>query len=125
MKFIVHYFLKKAVFVNTIFILMTITGIYCMFSSPVENMPPVDIGMVYINTYYYGASSEDVENLVTDRVEKALEGLENIEFIVSESYRNFSGVGVKFIDDSDYQKLYDEIDKFCKEIGMTWFVSSK
>ena len=109
MKFIVDYFLKKAVFVNSIFILITITGVYCLFTSPVENIPPMDMGMVYINTYYYGASSEDVESLVTDRVEKALSSMENIEFIVSESYRNLSSVGVKFIDDTDYRALYDEL----------------
>jgi HAE1 family hydrophobic/amphiphilic exporter-1 len=109
MKFIVAYFLKKAVFVNAMFILMVIVGIYCLFSSPVENLPPVDTGMVYINTFYYGASAEDVENLVTDRIEKALSSMENIEFIDSESYRNFSGIGVKFIDDTDYQRLYDEL----------------
>lgn len=109
MKFFVEYFLKKSVFVNAMYVLMTIAGIYCLFSSPVENLPPVDTGMVFINTFYYGASAEDVENLVTDRIEKALSSMENIEFINSESYRNFSGVGVKFIDDTDYQRLYDEL----------------
>ncbi|MBU0992420.1 MAG: efflux RND transporter permease subunit [Proteobacteria bacterium] len=109
MKFIVDYFLKKAVFVNSIFILMTITGIYCLFSSPVENLPPIDTGMVYITTYFYGASAEDVENLVTERIENSLSSMQNIEFISSESFRNYSTVGVKFIDDTDYRRLFDEL----------------
>lgn len=109
MKAIVKYSLKQTVFLNVIFVLLTVAGFFSIFTSPVENVPPIDIGMVYINTYYYGASSEDVENLVTDRIEKALDGIENIEYIASESFRNFSSVGVKFIDDTNYQDLFDEL----------------
>ncbi len=69
----------------------------------------MDMGRVFVNTVYYGASAEDVEQLVTDKIEDALEGMENIEYIKSESYRNFSTVDVKFIDDSDYESLYDDL----------------
>ena len=83
MQTFVRLTLKQSVFINVIFVLLTVSGFFCLFTSPVENMPPVDMGIVFVNTVYYGASAEDVENLVTRKIEDALEGLENIEFIQS------------------------------------------
>jgi HAE1 family hydrophobic/amphiphilic exporter-1 len=72
-------------------------------------MPVVDMGNVFIHTVYYGASADDVEQLVTAEIEKALDGLEDIEYVKSDSYRNFSSVDVKFLDDSNYRSRYDEL----------------
>jgi HAE1 family hydrophobic/amphiphilic exporter-1 len=109
MRPVVRYTLKQVVFINVVFVLLIVGGVYSLFTTPVENMPPVDIGRVFISTGYYGASADDVEKLVTKKIEDALDGLENIEFIQSRSLRNYSSVDVKFIDDSDYESLYDEL----------------
>jgi len=109
LKSFVRFTLKQKVFINVVFIILTVAGVYCMLTTPVENMPPVDIGEVFITTVYYGASADDVENLVTNEIEDALDGLENVEYIQSRSRRNVSTVQVKFIDDTDYEKQYDEL----------------
>ncbi|KJR40146.1 multidrug transporter AcrB [Candidatus Magnetoovum chiemensis] len=109
MKTFVKYTLKQIVFLNVIYVIIIVTGIYCLFTTPVENMPPVDMGQVIITTVYYGASADDVESLVTDKIEKALDGLENIEYIKSTSQRNISTVDLKFLDDTDYVNLYKDL----------------
>jgi len=109
MKKIVNYSIKQVVFINVCFILLIVAGLYSLWTIPIENMPYVDMGRVIITTVYYGASAEDVEKLVTKKIEDALDGLENIEFIQSISRRNFSSVTVKFIDNTDYKDLYDEL----------------
>lgn len=103
------YTLKQKVFINILFILLTLFGLFSLFSSPVENMPAVDLGEAYITTYFYGASADEVENLVTIPIEQALDGLENIAEITSRSFRNVSSIGVKFTDDSDYRELYSRL----------------
>lgn len=109
MKSFIEFLLSKRVVVNVIFAILLIAGINSFTNSPIQNMPPVDIGKVFIYTVYYGASPEDVESLVTKKLEDAIEDLENVEYIQSSSMRNISVVEVKFIDDSDYQDLYDEM----------------
>jgi HAE1 family hydrophobic/amphiphilic exporter-1 len=89
--------------------MLTVLGIISLFKIPVENLPPVDMGKVFISTIYYGASSKDIEKQVTKKIEDSLKDLENVEFIQSMSMRNHSLVQVKFIDDTDYKKLYDEL----------------
>lgn len=109
MKSIIQFSLRQVVFFNVAFVLLMVCGIYSLLTNPVENMPPVDMGQVFITTVYYGASAEDVENLVSRKIEAVLSGIENIEYVKSTSYRNYSSVEIKFIDDSDYRKLYDEV----------------
>ncbi len=109
MKAVVRYTLRQVVFLNVVFVLLIVAGVFALFSSPVENMPPVDMGRVFIVTPYPGASAEDVESLVTTKIEDALDGLDNVEYIQSRSRRNTSSVSVKFIDDTDYKDLYDEL----------------
>jgi HAE1 family hydrophobic/amphiphilic exporter-1 len=67
------------------------------------------MGKVQITTIFPGASANDVETLVTHEIEEALDNLESVEFIQSTSYRERSAIMVKFIDDTDYDKLYDEL----------------
>ncbi len=109
MKPVVRFTIKQAVLINVLFVILTVAGAFSLFSIPIENMPNVDIGKVFIHTNYYGASADDVEQLVTVKIEEALDGMEHVEYVQARSYRNFSSIEVKFIDDSDYRRLYDEL----------------
>ncbi len=109
MKNFVKFTLKQTVFINIVFVIMIIIGILSLLKTPVENLPPVDMGKVFISTVYYGASAQDVEKQVTKKIEDSLEDLENIEFIQSLSMRNHSLIQVKFNDDTNYKELYKEL----------------
>ena len=106
---VVKYTLKQTVFINVLFVILVVAGLFSLFTTPTENLPLVDIGKVFIHTVYYGASADDVEQLVTREIEEALESMEDVEYVQSNSYRNFSSVQVKFVDDTDYENLYDEL----------------
>ena len=109
MKSLVKFTIKQNVFINVLFMICLAGGVFSILSIPLENLPTVDIGKIIIHTTYFGASAEDVEQLVTIKIEDAIDGLENVEFVQSYSFRNFSSIIVKFIDDADYKDLYDEL----------------
>jgi HAE1 family hydrophobic/amphiphilic exporter-1 len=109
MKPFFRYMLRQAVLVNLLFVLSMAVGFFSLFDLPVERYPNVHMGKVQITTTYPSASPEEVESLVTREIEEALEDLESVEFIQSTSYRERSVIIVKFIDDTDYDKLYDEL----------------
>jgi multidrug efflux pump subunit AcrB len=108
-KSIVKFSIKQTVFINIIFIILIVGGVFSLLTTPVENMPKVELGEVFISTVYFGASAEDIEKLVTKKIEDAIDGLESVEYVQSKAYRNFSVIKVKFIDDTDYRHLYDEL----------------
>lgn len=109
MRPIVRFTLKQSVFFNLIFFLLIVAGAFSVMQLPVERYPLVNFGKVFITTSYPGASSTDVEALVTRKIEDALDDLEDVEFIQGSSSHEISVIVVKFLDDTDYESLYDEL----------------
>ncbi len=109
MKGFMRFTLKQTVFINIIFILLMVVGIFCAYDLPVERYPNVHMGKVVITGFLPGASPADVEALVTRKIEDALDDLENVEYVRSRSFRERSSILVKFIDDTDYKTGYDEL----------------
>ena len=109
MKPVIQFSLKQRVFFNLLFVMLIVAGSFAFLELPAERYPNVHFGEVTVSTLYPGASPEEVETLVTRKIEDALESIEDLEWITATSYRQRSSVRIKFIDDSDYAKLYDEV----------------
>ena len=109
MRSVIAFTLNQKVLVNLAFLVLMILGVISILTIPVDRMPYVRMGKVHVSTFLPGASPSDVESLVTKEIEDALDSLEQVEYIRSRSYRERSSILVKFVDDSDYQKLYDEL----------------
>lgn len=105
----IRFTLTQRVLLNLFFVLLMVVGAWAMLRSPVERYPNIHFGKVYIDTFYPGASPRDVEALVTRVIEDALDDLDDVEYIMSHSYRERSSILVKFLDDTDYEKGYDEL----------------
>jgi multidrug efflux pump subunit AcrB len=109
MRTLINFVLHRTVLVNLVFIIFMVVGALSLLNMPVDRYPNVSMGKVYIETFFPGASPEEVEALVTNEIEDALDDLDDVEFIRSSSYRQRSSVVVKFLDDVDYQKGFDEL----------------
>lgn len=109
MRSVINFVLHRTVLVNLVFVIFMVVGAFSLLSIPVDRYPNVSMGKVYIETFFPGASPEEVEALVTNEIEEALDDLDDVEFIRSASYRQRSSVVVKFLDDVDYQKGFDEL----------------
>jgi len=109
MKNLIQFTLSQKVTINLLFVLLMVVGAFALLQSPVERYPNIPFGKAYIDTYYPGASPRDVEALITKKVEDAIEDVDNLEYIRSSSYRERSSILVKFLDDTDYKRSYDEM----------------
>lgn len=109
MRPLVRFSLHHTVMFNLLFVLLIVAGAFSFLSLPVERYPQVNFGKVMVTTFYPGASPRDVEALVTQEIEEALEGLEDVEFMRATSSREYSTILVKFRDDIDYDARYDEL----------------
>jgi HAE1 family hydrophobic/amphiphilic exporter-1 len=109
MQAIVRFSLKQKIFYNLVFILLTVVGFLAMNQLPAERYPNINFGEVNVFTAYPGASPIEVETLITRKLEEQIETVENIEWINSTSYPERSHIRLKFIDDSDYSHLYNEV----------------
>ncbi len=102
----------KVTILFTLFIL--IWGSVCYKEIPRETEPTIEIPATVITTVWPGASPGDVEKLITNKIEKEIKGLENVEEYRSISLSGVSILSVEFEVESDMteniQNLREKID---------------
>jgi len=109
MKAIVRFTLAQQVLFNILFVLLMVIGAYTLLSVPVERYPTVKLGQASIQAFFPGASPEDVEALVTREIEDALEDMDDVAYVRATSNRQRCRIIVKFLDDIDYDKAFDDM----------------
>ena len=108
MQSIIRFSLRQKVFFNLLFVLLFVAGFFAINELPIERYPNINLAEVVISTVYPGASTSDVEALVTRKIEESIESVENIEWVKATSYPERSQINIKFVDDTDYEHLYTE-----------------
>ncbi len=73
-------------------VMLILFGISSYFALPKAQDPGFIIRAAQITTYFPGASPERVENLITDKIEKAIQEMPEIDFITSQSRTGISVV---------------------------------
>ncbi len=91
-----------------------IIGLSAYVSMPRENFPEIDDKTIYISSLFPGNSSEDIERLITDPIEKEINNVNNIVEITSVSQEDYSIITVEYNElvttESIKQKIQEEID---------------
>lgn len=109
------FFLKKHHFTVFLMIALLAAGLYAVSSIPKEATPDIAIPLGVVTTVLPGASSADVERLVTDKIESGVLGVEHVSKVTSSSGDGFSSVSVEFDSSADIDKsiqlLKDAVDK--------------
>lgn len=85
---------KLAVWLLTIII--TVSGIYSGTRMNMETIPNISIPYLMVMDVYPGATPEKVMEDVSIPIEKAVEGLEDVKFVYSNSYSNMSSIQVEY-----------------------------
>ncbi|MCU7812507.1 MAG: efflux RND transporter permease subunit, partial [Candidatus Thiodiazotropha sp. (ex Notomyrtea botanica)] len=109
MQSVVAFSLKQRVFYNLMFVVLMVVGFITLFALPAERYPNFGFGEVIISTVYPGASPVEVESLVTRKIEEAVERVDDVEWISATSFSGRSHIRLKFVDDSDYDSLFNEV----------------
>jgi multidrug efflux pump subunit AcrB len=109
---------KKAVSYFGLFLLV-VTGIASYFSLGQLEDPEFSIKTAVITTPYPGASPEEVELEVTDRIEKAIQELPSVKNIYSISRAGMSIVRVDIKDEYWFDRLPQVWDQLRSKVGDT------
>jgi multidrug efflux pump len=106
---------KTSVYLLMLFV--SLAGIFQFVTLPKEQFPDIVIPTIYVQTIYVGNSPKDMENLVTQPIEKQIKGITGVKVnkVTSTSIQDFSAIIVEF--DTDVktdialQKVKDAVDK--------------
>ncbi|RYY60194.1 MAG: efflux RND transporter permease subunit [Chitinophagaceae bacterium] len=108
---------KNKTSVYLLMILVTLWGVNQFVTLPKEQFPDIVIPTIYVQTIYVGNSPKDMENLVTQPIEKQIKGITGAKITktTSTSIQDFSAITVEFGTDVKVdialQKVKDAIDK--------------
>jgi len=92
---------KRPVAVSMIVLICVIIGLYSVSMLSIESMPEMDLSMAIVSTTYTGTGSEEIENLVTKKIENAISSVEGVDTITSSSSEGSSLVMVQFKSGTD------------------------
>jgi multidrug efflux pump len=114
--------IKNKTSIYLVMLFFSLGGIYQFLTLPKEQFPDIVIPTIYVQTIYVGNSPKDIENLVTNPIEKEIKGITGakINKTTSTSVQDYSAIVVEFSTDVKtdiaLQKVKDAVDKAKKDL---------
>ena len=109
--------IKNKTSIYLLMLIVSIMGVYQFVTLPKEQFPDIVIPTIYVQTIHVGNSPKDIENLVSQPIEKQIKGITGakINKVTSTSVQDYSAIMVEF--DTDVKtdialrKVKDAVDK--------------
>ena len=117
MNGIIAWFAENRVAANLLMIFVVIAGIMSLGQTRKEIIPGVSLDIITITTPYPGASPEDVEKSVINRIESAIYDLEGVKSVASNAGEHLGVVTVEVAYGYDSKDVLNEIKSRVDAIG--------
>lgn len=101
--------IKRPISVIMLMITMVGMGLLGLKSMPVDLMPNMNVPVVMIQTTWIGATPEDMDSLVTKKIEEVMPNIEGIKEMNSTSSENSSVVVLEFDYGTDTDKKVTDV----------------
>jgi len=110
-----RFFAERHTLANVFTLMVIVLGLSTAFFIKRDQYPKVDFGELFITTYYPGASPEDVELNVTNKLEEEIKTVTGIDRYTSISLENVSFLDV--VIDADVEDLHEVVNEVREAVG--------
>ncbi|MBN2357345.1 efflux RND transporter permease subunit, partial [candidate division KSB1 bacterium] len=87
---------KRPIATTMVFLIIIIIGFMGLRFLPVDLLPQIEYPILSISTIYPNVGPQEIETIITDRVENAIASVPNIEEVRSSSQESRSRVTIEF-----------------------------
>jgi HAE1 family hydrophobic/amphiphilic exporter-1 len=101
--------IKRPVFASMVILSFMVLGVVSMGRLGIDLFPEVNFPFINVGVVFPGAAPEEVESLVTQRVEDAVAGINGVKRVISTSTEGFSRVGIELRLEVDPQAAAAEV----------------
>lgn len=114
--------IKNKTSIYLLIVFVSAIGVTLFATLPKEQYPDIVIPTIYVSTINVGNSPRDMENLVTQPIEKEIKGITGAKItkLTSTSVQDYSAIMVEFntdvVVDVALQKVKDAVDKAKKDL---------
>jgi multidrug efflux pump subunit AcrB len=105
----IRYFVRNAVFVNLLMMVILVAGILIYLSITREMFPEFSLDSISIRTEYPGASPQEVEKLITIKIEEEIADIDGVDSIYSESQEGLSLITVELSEHANLDRVLNDI----------------
>ena len=120
MQWLAEVCVKRPVFTWVLMLALVVVGGVSFLGLGVDRFPNIDVPIVIVTTRLPGASPEQIERDVTDRIEEAVSSVSGIDELSSNSYEGLSVVSCRFVlekrTDVAAQEITDRINRILSEL---------
>ena len=110
MQAFLRYFASRHTLANVFTLMVVLLGLGTLTNIQRDNFPSVDLAEMVITTRYPGASPQDVELNVTNKIEEQLKEVDGLKRVTSFSMENISVIDVKLdLDAKDMKKVKTDV----------------
>ncbi|MCY9802520.1 efflux RND transporter permease subunit [Vibrio scophthalmi] len=111
MKSIIQYFAARGFLARVITMMVFAVGLASLSIVRMQEYPEIAFPEVEIITHYPGASPQDIELNITNKIEKELRGVQNISEMASESIEGKSLILLELVEGSDIADVVRKIQQ--------------
>ncbi len=109
MKRAIAWCAENHVAANLVMVIIVVAGLGTLPRLTQEMIPSIDMEMISVSVTYPGASPEEVESSITNRIEEELEGIQGVKRMRSTSSEGAASVTVELVAGEDVRRRLDDI----------------
>jgi len=109
MKKLITYFIKYPIAVNILMAVFFIFGFFAYQQLTSTFFPVTDSKIILVQAIYPGASPEEIEEGIVNKIEDNLKGVEGVERVTSVSQENSGTVTVEVLQDYQANEVIDDV----------------
>jgi hydrophobic/amphiphilic exporter-1 (mainly G- bacteria), HAE1 family len=110
MQWLAEVCVKRPVFATMLILSLVVVGGFSFFSLGVDLFPKIDFPTITVTVVNPGASPQEIETEITDKIEEAVNTISGIDELRSSSVEGISQVFVQFILEKDVNVAAQEVE---------------
>lgn len=109
MKKLITYLAQKPMLTDIFVGLIVILGLLTVVNMRSNFLPGEPVSFINVNVVYRGASPQELEVDVVNKIEDNLDGLKGVRRVTSSSQESFANVRVEILDDADPNEVLQDV----------------
>ena len=111
MQWLAEICVKRPVFATMLILSLVVVGAFSFMSLGVDLFPKIDFPTLTVTVINPGASPEEIETEITEKVEEAVNTISGIDELRSSSIEGASRVFVQFVLEKDVEVAFNEVQQ--------------
>ncbi|MGD9588429.1 MAG: efflux RND transporter permease subunit [Pyrinomonadaceae bacterium] len=116
MQWLAEVCVKRPVFATMLILSLVVVGLFSFMSLGVDLFPKIDFPTLTVTVVNPGASPEEIETEITDKIEEAVNSVSGIDELRSSSLEGISQVFVQFVLEKDVEIAFNEVQQKIQQV---------